>query len=129
MTTDWQERTIQENRINFKTNAVTEILNNFLALSGQVVKERVLGSDTFYRYHEFYLEPLLVAKMSEEGSVSQCLELLGLQEFGAELVNLGFDRLNDILCLDEEDFAKLTSDEDVKAKYRTALHQGNVMNY
>lgn len=60
--------------------------------------------------------------------MSQCLELLGLQEFGAELVNLGFDRLYDILRLDEEDFAKLTSDENIKAKYKTALQQGNVIN-
>lgn len=57
--------------------------------------------------------------------MSQCLELLGLQEFGTELVNRGFDRLHDILRLDDDDFAMLISDEEIKAKYKTALHQGN----
>ncbi|KAL9973116.1 hypothetical protein ACROYT_G019531 [Oculina patagonica] len=61
--------------------------------------------------------------MSEEGSVSQCLELLGLQEFGSVLAKNGFDRLHDILRLDDDDFAMLISDEEIKAKYKTALHQ------
>lgn len=73
-------------------------------------------------------EPLLVAKkMSEEGSVSQCLEMLGLQEFAPQLMDQGFDRLHDILSLDEDDFAMLIRDEEVKARYKTALQQGNNM--
>ena len=65
--------------------------------------------------------------MSEKGTVSQCLELLGLQEVAPQLVDLGLDRLHDILCLDEDDFAKLICDEEIKAKYKTALQQGNNM--
>ena len=73
-------------------------------------------------------EPLLVViKMSEEGSVSQCLELLGLQEFAPQLMDQGFDRLHDILSLDEDDFAMLIRDEEVKTRYKTALQQGNDM--
>lgn len=63
--------------------------------------------------------------MSEKGTVSQCLELLGLQEFASQLEDLGFDRLYDILCLDDDDFAKLICDEEIKARYKTALQQGN----
>lgn len=65
--------------------------------------------------------------MSEKGTVSQCLELLGLQEFAPQLEDLGFDRLQDILCLDEDDFAKLICDEEIKTRYKTALQQGNNM--
>lgn len=65
--------------------------------------------------------------MSEESTVCQCLELLGLQEFAVQLVDLGFDRLHDILCLDEDDFAKLICDEEIKTRYKTALQQGNDM--
>ena len=66
-------------------------------------------------------------KMSEKGTVSQCLELLGLQEFAPQLEDLGFDRLQDILCLDEDDFAKLICDEEIKTRYKTAQQQGNNM--
>jgi len=74
-------------------------------------------------------EPLLIAKkkMSEEGSVSQCLEMLGLQEFAPQLMDQGFDRLHDILSLDEDDFAMLIRDEEVQTRYKTALQQGNSM--
>lgn len=57
--------------------------------------------------------------------MSQCLESLGLQEFTARLMDHGFDRLCDILCLDDDDLAMLIPDELTKAKYKTALHQGN----
>lgn len=65
--------------------------------------------------------------MSEEGSVSQCLEMLGLQEFAPQLMDQGFDRLHDILSLDEDDFAMLIRDEEVQTRYKTALQQGNDM--
>lgn len=61
--------------------------------------------------------------------MSHCLGLLGLQEFGAQLVNHGFDRLHDILSLDDDDFAMLISDEEIKAKYKTALHQGKTSQF
>ena len=58
--------------------------------------------------------------------MSQCLELLGLQEFATQLEDHGFDRLNDILCLDDKDFALLLiPDEEIKTRYKTALQQGN----
>ncbi|KAJ7357639.1 hypothetical protein OS493_023770 [Desmophyllum pertusum] len=65
--------------------------------------------------------------MSKEGSVSQCLESLGLQEFTARLMDHGFDRLCDILCLDDDDLAMLIPDELTKAKYKTALHQDPIL--
>lgn len=65
--------------------------------------------------------------MSEEGSVSQCLEMLGLQEFAPQLMDQGYDRLHDILSLDEDDFAMLIRDEEVQTRYKTALQQGNNM--
>lgn len=61
--------------------------------------------------------------------MSHCLGLLGLQEFGAQLVNHGFDRLHDILRLDDDDFAMLISDEEIKAKCKTALHQGKTNQF
>ena len=65
--------------------------------------------------------------MSEKGGVSQCLKLLGLQEFAPQLMDHGFDQLHDILCLDEEDFAMLIRDEEISTRYKTALQQGNNM--
>lgn len=57
--------------------------------------------------------------------MSQCLELLSLQEFAPQLMDHGFDRLHDILCLDQDDFAMLIRDEEMKTRYKTALQQGN----
>jgi len=65
--------------------------------------------------------------MSEEASVSQCFELLGLQEFAHQLMDHGFDQLHDVLCLDEDDFAMLIDDEEIKTRYKTALQEGNEM--
>lgn len=55
----------------------------------------------------------------------QYLESIGLQDFCVQLENHGFDRLNDILCLDDDDLAMLIPDEESKTKYKTALRQGN----
>lgn len=59
--------------------------------------------------------------------MSQCLELLGLQEFATQLEDHGFDRLHDILGLDDNDFAILIPDGEIKTRYKTALQQGNNM--
>ena len=62
--------------------------------------------------------------MSEEGGVSQFLEYLGLQEFISRFKEHGFDRVRDVLCLDDEDLAMLIPDEMQQASYITALHKG-----
>ena len=67
--------------------------------------------------------------MSEEGSVSQCLESLGLQEFVSRFLERGFDRMRDILCLDDEDLTMLVPDEKLQANYKTALHKGTLHFY
>lgn len=62
--------------------------------------------------------------MSEQGSVSQFLEYLGLQDFISRFLEHGFDRVCDVLCLDDEDLAILIPDEKKQVSYITALHKG-----
>lgn len=62
--------------------------------------------------------------MSQEVSISQVLESLGLQELLSGFMERGFDRVCDILCLDQEDLAMLIPDEKQQASFMTALQQG-----
>ncbi|XP_068701385.1 ankyrin repeat and SAM domain-containing protein 1A-like [Montipora capricornis] len=49
--------------------------------------------------------------MSREGSVSQFLESLGLQEFAPGFIKHGFDRVQDLFCLDNQDAALVIPDD------------------
>ena len=65
--------------------------------------------------------------MQGEGGVGRCLEAFGLQRYAANFVHEGFDQLQDIFCLDDEDLDKLIPDEEMKDQYKTALQQGTKM--
>ena len=61
---------------------------------------------------------------SEEGSVSQLLKQLGLQDFSSRFSGRGYDRVCDILYLENEDLTSLIQDEKLQSCYRAALQKG-----
>lgn len=61
---------------------------------------------------------------SEEGSVRQLLKQLGLQDFSSSFCGCGYDRVCDILYLENEDLITLIHDEKLQSSYRAALQKG-----
>ncbi|XP_015770291.1 PREDICTED: ankyrin repeat and SAM domain-containing protein 1A-like isoform X2 [Acropora digitifera] len=61
--------------------------------------------------------------MSLEGSVSQFLESLGLQEFTPSFMKHGFDRVQDVLCLDDQDLALVIPDEKKRGNFIKTLRK------
>lgn len=56
----------------------------------------------------------------------QFLESLGLQEFFPRFTEHGFDLVQDVFRLEDEDLAMLIPDEKHQANFRAALHKGTV---
>lgn len=61
---------------------------------------------------------------SEEGRVSQLLKQLGLQDFSSRFSERGYDRVCDILYLENEDLTSIIHDEKLQSSYRAALQKG-----
>ncbi|XP_029182756.2 uncharacterized protein LOC114950779 isoform X2 [Acropora millepora] len=61
--------------------------------------------------------------MSLEGSVSQFLESLGLHEFTPSFMKHGFDRVQDVLCLDDQDLALVIPDEKKRGNFIKTLRK------
>lgn len=65
-------------------------------------------------------------EMSREGSVSQFLESLGLQEFAPGFIKHGFDRVQDLFCLDNQDAALVIPDDRKREIFIRTLRKGTV---
>lgn len=60
--------------------------------------------------------------------MSQFLESLGLHEFTPSFMKHGFDRVQDVLCLDDQDLALVIPDEKKRGNFIKTLRKGTIVS-
>ena len=60
--------------------------------------------------------------------MSQFLESLGLHEFTPRFMKHGFDRVQDVLCLDDQDLVLVIPDEKKRGNFITTLRKGTIVS-